>query len=178
MPTSIYFQDDGESWESSCHDYSPSGQDITSLNCLGRKAAPICSVHSRNSSSFTIPWAIYKRSIDKFSSTFQLYPKHQALNDRSIPYGLIYKKTQVGSPELGGESWLDIKSLTVNKNSTKPIQASKSFVYVTQLISSLTHLSSPICQQVLIIQVSHHTASETSNWLDSRSPVRGYITTS
>ena len=176
LPTSVYFQDDGESWESYCHAYSPSGQDTTSLNCLGRKAAPVCSVHSRNSSSFTIPWPIYKQSIDKFSSLFQLYPKHQALNNKSIPYGLIYKKTQVGSPELGGESWLDIKSLTINKNSTRPVQASKSFrlrFSIDKFIDSskFAYLSAGSYHSSL----APYSLTNLKIGSGSRSPVRGVI---
>ena len=56
---------------------------------LERSAAPVCSVESKNASSFTIPWQQYKQTIDRFSRSFQLYPGLTAFNQRSAPYSHI-----------------------------------------------------------------------------------------
>ena len=126
LPTSTFFQDTGEKWEAYCHAFTPSGGDTLSRNCFGRSAAPVCSVESKNASSFTIPWQQYKQTIDRFSRSFQLYPGLTAFNQRSAPYSLIYKKTQIGSPELGGESWIDLKSFAIDKDTSR-LRSSKSF---------------------------------------------------
>ena len=126
IPTRTFFQDTGESWESYCHDYTATGKDTTASNCLGRAAAPVCSVHSRDYPAFRIPWLMYKNAIDKFSRKFELYPTLSSYNWKSSPHAYIYKKTQIGSPELGGETWMDIHSFTLNKNSSN-LKASKSF---------------------------------------------------
>ena len=175
LPSLIFFQDSGEKWESYCHAFTSTGNDTLSTNCFGRAAAPICSVHSRNNPSFAIPWQSYKQTIDRFYKDFELYPNLASYNNKAAPYSLFYKKTNIGSPELGGELWIDIKSSAVNKNTSK-LKSSKSFrvrFSVDKFIDSSkfaylsagSYHSSNAAYSLTNLQVK----------ADSRKPVRGII---
>ena len=175
LPTLTFFQDTGEIWESYCHTFTSRGTDTTSSNCFGRSAAPVCSVHAKNSPSFPIPWQTYKQTIDRFYSNFQLYPNLSSFNNKSEPYGLIYKQTQIGSPELGGESWLDIKSFAVDNNSST-IKSSKSFrlrYSVDKFIDSskFAYLSAGSYHS----SVAPYSVTNLNVKSDSKAPVRGVI---
>lgn len=175
LPTLTYFQDTGEKWESYCHAFTSTGKDTLTTNCFGRAAAPICSVHAKDNPSFQIPWQTYKQTIDKFYTNYELYPNLSSFNDKSAPYSLIYKKTQIGSPELGGESWVDIKSFAVNKKNSK-LKSSKSFrlrISVDKFIDSskFAYLSAGSYQS----SNSPYSLSNLNIRSDGRSPVRGVI---
>ena len=151
------------------------GQDSLSSNCFGRSAAPVCSVHARNNPAFAIPWQSYKQTIDRFYNNFQLYPNLSSFNDKSAPYSLIYKKTQIGSPELGGESWIDIKSFAVDKNSST-LKSSKSFrlrFSIDKFIDSskFAYLSAGSYHS----SVAPYSLTNLNVKSDSRAPVRGVI---
>ena len=174
LPTLTFFQDTGEKWESYCHTFTSRGQDSLSSNCFGRSAAPVCSVHARNNPAFAIPWQSYKQTIDRFYNNFQLYPNLSSFNEKSAPYSLIYKKTQIGSPELGGESWIDIKSFAVDKNSST-LKSSKSFRLRFSLISLLIHLNLLIFAGSYHSSVAPYSLTNLNVKSDSRTPVRGVI---
>ena len=70
LPTLTFFQDTGEIWESYCHTFTSRGTDTTSSNCFGRSAAPVCSVHAKNSPSFLYPGRHTSRQLTDFIATF------------------------------------------------------------------------------------------------------------
>lgn len=89
----------------------------TNGTCLGRQIAPSCDFINPNSNYIqTIPWNLYKTTIDNSFNTIKDLSKSTQTSNEYVPYGNINSYSTVGSIELGGRSQLDIAGL-IRQNS-------------------------------------------------------------
>ena len=88
--------------------------------CLGRQIAPSCDFINPNSNYVqSIPWNLYKASIDSSFNTLTNLSKSAQTATEYVPYGNINSYSTIGSIELGGRSQLDIAGLIQQRSILK-----------------------------------------------------------